>query len=97
MTTLGTWYPPSCGTGSFLALANPPFAMTTTFTETIPPPPDQFRPRDRWIGPDQRVYRIKPSIVRGAVHLVDTTGRHELRNSRAVVGFHRQWWGGANA
>jgi hypothetical protein len=95
---LGTWYPPSFGTGSFL-LTNPPFAMTTTFTQTPVPPPDQFRPRDRWFGPDGRSYRIKPcSCVRGAVHLVDVvTGRHELRNARAVVGFDRQWWGGAGS
>jgi hypothetical protein len=39
MTTAGTWYPPSCGTGRFLIeLTNPPFTMTdhTEPTSQIP-------------------------------------------------------------
>jgi hypothetical protein len=39
MTTTGTWYPPSFGTGGFLhegqLFTNPPFKMTTNITETL--------------------------------------------------------------
>jgi hypothetical protein len=46
MTTTGTWYPPSAGTGGFL-LTNPPFAlMTTTLTQphqqSVPQPLPPF-------------------------------------------------------
>lgn len=40
MTTAGTWYPPSCGTGGFLIeLTNPPFTMTTP-TDHTPQTPE---------------------------------------------------------
>lgn len=46
MTTAGTWYyPPSAGTGGFLAhLANPPFSMDNTRT-----------PSDEWV--EKQFYR----------------------------------------
>ena len=104
MSTAGTWYPPaalqpttydpSAGTGGFL-LTNPPFAMLSTFTPSATPLPDRFRPGDLWLGPDRRPYRIRAcSAVRGAVSLVDSTGRHELRSVESVLGFTRQRWGG---
>jgi hypothetical protein len=38
MTTAGTWYPPSCGTGGFLInLINPPFTMTNPIEPTQTP------------------------------------------------------------
>jgi hypothetical protein len=45
MTTAGTWYPPSCGTGGFLIeLTNPPFTMTDPIEPTQTPelPPGVF-------------------------------------------------------
>lgn len=45
MTTVGTWYPPSCGTGGFLIeLTNPPFTMTDHTEQTTTPklPPEVF-------------------------------------------------------
>jgi hypothetical protein len=39
MTTAGTWYPPSCGTGGFLIeLTNPPFTMTNPTEPTTQTP-----------------------------------------------------------
>lgn len=72
--------------------------MSTTFTASPAPPADRFRPGDLWLGPDGNPYRIRPcSCVRGAVQLVDFTGRHELRAAGAVLGFRRQRWGGLHA
>lgn len=68
--------------------------MAAAFTAGAAPAPDRFRPGDLWIGPDRRPYRIKACpCVRGAVSLVDFTGRHELRGADAVAGFNRERWG----
>ena len=101
-----TTYDPAAGTGGFLSnvlaavsggllLTNPPFAMNPALAPSTAPPPDRFRSGDLWCGPDRRLYRIRAcSAVRGAVSLVDATGRHELRSAESVLGFSRQRWGG---
>ena len=56
MTTLGTWYPPACGTGGFL-LANPPFAA---MNDHDPHGIDQHQP-----GAKLDALKPRPALVLG--------------------------------